>query len=198
MENKKIIKKLLDARLFIKKEEVKMDGKNTFRDYKYFSPQNVSNVTTKACGEFGLFTKFDIVSNELGHVGILKIFDVESGESIEYTMETSIPEIKGASSTQNLGGMYTYTKRYMLMNAFDISDNSEDLDNNKEPVKQTATQPKNQDIKWLTEDQFSATLACNDFEKVQKTLAVYSSESKKMKKEYRDKIEEHLKTLKNN
>ena len=56
-------------------------------------------------------TKFDLKRNELGVFGVLTIFDLETGENIDYIMATAIPEIKATNIAQQLGGGGTYTER---------------------------------------------------------------------------------------
>jgi hypothetical protein len=69
-------------------------------------------------------------------------------------MASDIPSIKATNISQQLGGAMTYTKRYMLMNAFDIVDNNLDFDNTKNTEK---TQPKEEAVvKVLTQKDVEA------------------------------------------
>ena len=125
----KILEKLNKAIEIIKKSDLKKKGKNTFSKYDYFTPEQVSELVINACHEVKLYPKFDLVRNELGITGILAIYDIETDEPpIEFVMASAIPEIKATNISQQLGGAMTYTKRYLLMNAFDIVDNRLEFD----------------------------------------------------------------------
>lgn len=124
----KTLIKLNQAIEIIKKQNLKKKGKNTFSKYDYYTPEQVSELVMAACHEVKLYPKFDLIRNELGIFGKLSIFDIESDESIIFEMASAIPEIKATNISQQLGGAMTYTKRYLLMNAFDIVDNNLDFD----------------------------------------------------------------------
>ena len=123
-----VMKKLLEARGIIKKSKLKKKGRNRYSDYDYFTPDQVSQLVDKACQDVGLISIFSLERDEIGYYGRLTTLDVNTGHSIESIMRTEIPEIKATNATQKMGGAYTYTKRYMLMNEYDIADNSLDFD----------------------------------------------------------------------
>lgn len=190
---KEVYIQLMEARELIKQDDAKKDGENTYSDYEYFSPDNVSKLTHEACKNTGLITLFNMSESECKHEGSLKIVHIESGQEIEFKMPSDIPELKATNATQKMGGMYTYTRRYLLMNAFDISDNSEDLDN-KDNSKLKSKQNADK-IEWLSEAQFKTAME-SDIKAVIATLSVYGSKDKKMKKEYREKLTARMATLK--
>lgn len=152
---KTLLKKLQSAKAQIKATKLKKAGYNDYSKYYYFLPEQIEQLVYDACNDNGLFTKFDLVRNEHGETGCLTIFDIESGETINYEMATAIPEIKATNVAQQLGGCVTYTERYLKMSAFGISENTLDFDT---PQK-TPTQKSNQTQidKWLTEQQFTDT-----------------------------------------
>ena len=124
----KIIQKIAQAKALIKSEPLKKGGKNDFAKYDYFTPSQVESLVNKACEDCNILTKFDLIRNELGVSGVLTVFDIETGENIQYTMATAIPEIKATNISQQLGGCVTYTERYLKMTAFGITDNRLDFD----------------------------------------------------------------------
>ena len=123
-----IYKKLIAARKFIRENGEHKKGKNTYSNYDYYTPEQITEMTSNACDKFGLISLFDLKWGEFGITGHLEVVDIESGESKKFEMGSAIPEIKATNATQQVGGALTYTKRYMLMSAFDISDNSLDPD----------------------------------------------------------------------
>ena len=125
---KNVLEKLATARTFIKAHPVKKDGKNTFSNYDYFTPEIVGKMVSDACIEANIICLFNLKKDELGYFGELITTDLESGESITNIMRTEKPVIKATNETQQMGGMNTYTKRYCLMSLFDIEDNTMDFD----------------------------------------------------------------------
>lgn len=152
----KTLVKIQKAIELIKGKNIKKLGKNTFSKYDYYTPEQVSELVIGATHEVGLLTKFDLIRNDLGITGRLSIFDIESDESpVVYEMASAIPDIKATNISQQLGGAMTYTKRYMLMNAFDISDNNLDFDtteNTQETAKKrepNVTKQQEPEKPWL-------------------------------------------------
>lgn len=124
----KIYKKILEARQTIKESKLQKSGKNTFSNYDYFTPTQVSALVNEACNKHNLLTIFNLKKDELGYFGELILIDVETSEQVTSQMRTEKPSIKATNETQQMGGCETYTKRYMLMSAFDIADNTLDFD----------------------------------------------------------------------
>lgn len=151
---KELLKKLQSAKAQIKATKLKKAGFNDYSKYYYFLPEQIEQLVYDACNDNGLFTKFDLVRNEHGETGCLTIFDIESGETINYEMATAIPEIKATNVAQQLGGCVTYTERYLKMSAFGISENTLDFDT-PQKTKPT-TQQSTVDV-WLSNDAFAQT-----------------------------------------
>lgn len=128
-------KKLNKAIDHIKKSKLKKEGYNAFSKYKYFTPDQIDLLVYLATKELGLFVKFDLIRNELGITGKATIIDIENKEEITFVMASGIPEIKATNISQQLGGAMTYTKRYMMMNIFAITDNNLDFDTDQKKDK---------------------------------------------------------------
>lgn len=135
-----IYKKLQQARKIIAESEVKKLGHNKFSEYDYFTPEQINGLVSHAEQEAGIMTTFELVKIDTGITGILNIIDIETGENIQLKQLTDIPQIKATNSAQMIGGAVTYTRRYMLMTAYAIADNSLDFDANEPEanVKPTA------------------------------------------------------------
>jgi len=133
---KNIKSKMLDARKIVSETPVKKSGRNTYSNYDYFTPSQVSTIVEDACQRTGILPVFTLTKTELGYIGKLTIFDTDSDDAIDFKLVTDVPQIKATNEAQKLGGMATYTERYLKMSAFGIVDNNLDFDNNKnEPVK---------------------------------------------------------------
>lgn len=138
---KEIIEKLVLCRQAIKNTKTKKLGYNKFSDYNYFTPEQIHLLVQNVCEENGLFTKFDLKRNELGVYGALSIYDVATGEKMEWEMATAIPEIKATNAAQQLGGCMTYTERYLKMTVFGIVDNTLDPDTTENTEKTAKAKP---------------------------------------------------------
>lgn len=125
---KELVKKIAQAKKEIKETKLKKEGKNTYSNYEYFTPSQIEYLVQSVCNTNQLMTKFDLKRNELGVFGVLTIFDLETGESLNFEMATAIPEIKATNIAQQLGGCVTYTERYLKTSAFGITDNNLDFD----------------------------------------------------------------------
>ena len=143
---KNVSKKLLQARKIIASTPIKKEGNNSYSKYDYFTPSQVSELVTKACQETKLLTMYCLDNTEFGFHGTLNVVDIESGESLSFTMATAMPEITATNAAQKLGGMATFNERYLKMSVFEIVDNNLDFDahnnsgsqSSKEPAKKTS------------------------------------------------------------
>lgn len=149
--NLKLLRTMAKAIQEIKDENLEKLGTNP-SGFKYYTPEQVHALTNKACKNNDLFTRFNLVRDERGIKGLLFIYDIstdaeEDSEPLVYEMTSGVAGIQGANQAQQLGGSMTYTKRYMLMNAFEIIDDNLDPDANKapEPTKPTSKP-------WLKKD----------------------------------------------
>ena len=188
-----IYKKIRDAIDEIKNSKLKKLGYNDYSKYYYYTPEQVSKLVYDACKKFNLFVKFDLLRTEFGILGEMIIIDIDNIENdLCYKMSTDIPQIKATNITQQLGGAMTYTKRYMLMNVFDIVDNTLDFDTpQKQPKKTTTTTTENRTNihTWLSEDQFNQTLDSN-LNSINRILKDYNGQNGKgMKKDFRLQLE---------
>ena len=125
---KNVLSKLALARLAIKSSSLKKDGKNTFSNYDYFTPELVAKLVNAACIEANIICVFNLQKDDYGYYGEVITTDLDTGEVLTTIMRTDRPEIKATNVTQQMGGMNTYAKRYALMSLFDIEDNSADFD----------------------------------------------------------------------
>jgi len=152
MEDRTIHQKISDAKLFISKVEVTKAGHNTYSNYDYFTPEQVSKIVSDACRASNLITYFSMEKNELGYFGKLEIVDLDSGLSKVLIYHTEKPKLTASNSTQEIGGMITYTQRYAEMTAFGLVDNQLDLDTVQPSAtsKNPTVTPKKVTIKKIT------------------------------------------------
>jgi len=132
---KQLIAKIASAKMEIKNSKLKKEGRNEFSKYDYFTPSQIEYLVATACANNGLLTTFDLIRDNLGVFGTLKIYDIETGQNMSTVMATAIPEIKATNIAQQLGGCVTYTERYLKMSFFGITDNKLDFDTSENTKK---------------------------------------------------------------
>lgn len=116
-EKLNIYQKIQKIKLEISNKKLKKSGKNNYSGFTYYELQDFLPSIVELCETYNLFTKFELGSDK----AVLKIINAENlEEEITYTMPTADLEIKGANKIQSIGGVQTYLRRYLYMNAFDI------------------------------------------------------------------------------
>lgn len=126
---KSIYQKLADARKIIKDTNVKKEGTNTYSKYDYFTPEQVEHLVADAGEKTKTLCTTNLRADEYGYYQELQFIDLESPDNfLTFVMRTDVPEIKATNRTQQLGGMDTYSERYIKMKVFQIKDNNLDFD----------------------------------------------------------------------
>jgi len=150
-----ILEKLANAKLSIAQTKISKEWSNDFSHYEYFTPSQVAWLVQKVCNENKLYTKFDLKRDEYGVYGVLTVYDIEDGSSIQFEWATAIPEIKATNVAQQIWGCMTYTERYLKMTAFGITDNSLDFDTteNTQKIAEKKTETK-KEVKWFNKPEF--------------------------------------------
>lgn len=168
---KNIIKKLAEAKKSIASQKITKEWKNSYSNYNYFTPEQVSAIVQKACDEFWLFTKFDLMRDEQGIEWQLTVYDIDSEECLVFIGATAIPEIKATNVAQQIWWCMTYTERYLKMTAFWIADNSLDFDtteNTKKVAEKKIDTSKEwpftpNDLPWFNKEELEQLKANTDW-----------------------------------
>lgn len=114
-----IYQKLQTARVELQNRHLKKSGKNAFAGFDYFELSDFLPSVNEIFCKLGLHSKFEIVEG----TATLTIINTEAPEEVE-TFSSPIAEaqIKGCTPIQALGGIHTYMRRYLYVNALEISD----------------------------------------------------------------------------
>lgn len=140
---KNIYQKIQMVKESILKENLKKSGENKYAGFKYYELADFTPSIIKLCNEVGLFTKITF-SEELATLRIVNVDKPEEFE--EYTSPMRNLVLKGCNEIQALGGVETYSRRYLYMSAFDIIENDMfDAKSGDEVVESKAT-PKQVEI----------------------------------------------------
>ena len=118
--NMSIWKKIQFVKQKLLESNLKKTGENKFSGFKYYELSDFTPTIVNLCNEVGLFTKFSFDNN----VATLTIINSDKNDQVEeYTSPMRDLQLKGCNDIQALGGVETYSRRYLYMSAFDIVEN---------------------------------------------------------------------------
>ncbi len=159
-----IYEKIQNVKEKILKDNLKKTGKNKFAGFDYYELSDITPSIIKHCNEEKLFTRISF-----GEYAELEIINIENPEErIVYTSPIEELELKGCNKLQALGGVETYSRRYLYFMAFDIIENdlfdatSGEVEEEKASEKQIST------IKRIvSEDRMGSFLTYYKIEKIE-------------------------------
>lgn len=112
-----IYEKLQAARVDLQNKKLKKSGKNKFAGFDYFELSDFLPTINELFKQYKLFSQFIIADNQAS----LHIIDAEKIEdAVVFSMPTAELELKGCNKLQALGGVNTYLRRYLYLNALEI------------------------------------------------------------------------------
>lgn len=140
-ENKlNIYQKINKVKQAIAKAGLKKSGKNAFAKFEYYELSDFLPSIIEECDKIGLFNHITFRENEAE----LEIINCENPEEkITYISPITELELKWCNKIQALGGVQTYSRRYLYITAYDICENDSfdavtgDGDKNQEKKKTT-------------------------------------------------------------
>lgn len=125
-EKKNIYRKLQEARFKLKSESISKSGKNTFTKVGYYTLQDILPPITKVCNEVGITPRITFTKE----MATLTIYDWDSDQTIEFTSPMVEQKDSKMNEIQILGSLETYQRRYLLIGAFSIvEEDNEVVDN---------------------------------------------------------------------
>ena len=112
-------KKLMEARVKLHSMELKKSGENKFAGYRYFELGDFIPQTMQIFNELGICS---VISFDTEYA-TMTITDVEDGTVIVIRSPMAEASLKGAHPIQNLGAAESYQRRYLWLNAMEITEN---------------------------------------------------------------------------
>lgn len=114
-----VYQKLQKARIELQNSKIKKSGKNAYAGFTYFELKDFIPTVNELFDKYGLSSNFSIVEN----VANLFIVDTDKPEeNILFTSPIAETQLKGCTPIQALGAVHTYMKRYLYLNAFEITE----------------------------------------------------------------------------
>lgn len=119
-EKMNIYEKLQNIKLGILEANLKKTGLNKFAGYSYYELSDILPTIVKLCNKHKVFTRVSY-TNEIAE---LSAINAEKPDEI-VTISSPMRELslKGCNEIQSLGGIETYSRRYLYMSLFDIIEN---------------------------------------------------------------------------
>lgn len=142
-ETQNVYQKLQKARVILQKKNNKKSGKNKFANFSYYELADFIPSVNEIFDELGLFSMFNI----LGDHAVLVIINVDDVvDTITFESPIAEAEIKGTTPIQCLGGVHTYMKRYLYLNALEIVE-SDMFDSKVGDKKDPLVEKKKEEVK---------------------------------------------------
>lgn len=115
-----VFEKLQNARVKLQNMELKKSGENTYSKFKYYELSDFLPFVNKIFEENKLFSNFSIEENR----ATLTVINTEKpDETVVFISPVEELDLEGCNKIQALGGVHTYLKRYLYLNALEIVEN---------------------------------------------------------------------------
>ena len=115
-----IYEKMTKAKKIILESNLKKSGENKFAGFKYYELADITPKIIEVCEELQLHTRISF-DKEYATLIITNIENIE--EQLIYQSPMKELSLKGCNDIQALGGVETYSRRYLYLTAFDIIEN---------------------------------------------------------------------------
>lgn len=133
-----IYEKMQKVKKLLSDSELQKTGENEYSKFEYYELSDILPAIITFCEEYRLFTHVNFVKEystkiittegsqvqekvKVGESAVLTVINIDNPkEKIEYSSDVKDLELKAANAIQNYGGIQTYSRRYLYMNAFDI------------------------------------------------------------------------------
>jgi hypothetical protein len=113
-----VYQKLQQARIKLQAMNLKKSGYNSFANFKYFELADFLPSVNTIFAELGLCSVFSIYED----CSMLRIIDTETGGQIRFESPVAEAGSGKAPPIQALGSMHTYLRRYLFLNALEITE----------------------------------------------------------------------------
>ena len=115
-----VFEKLQEARVKLQNAKLKKSGKNAYAGFSYFELADFIPTVNNIFNDLKLFSNFSIIAG----VATLTIINSEKPDELTtFSMPTTELTLKGCTPIQALGGVNTYCRRYLYLNALEIVEN---------------------------------------------------------------------------
>jgi len=140
-------KKIQYLKVWLQEQNLKKTGINTFNKFEYFQLPDFLPLVNRKMFELDMFAHFEIkpplVNSENGvflspEMAVLTISNCDMSERMTYACPTAVNNA-GGNPIQAAGGVHTYLRRYLWIDALDVAEGDE--------IDQTAGMPVSKPMK---------------------------------------------------
>lgn len=154
MEKKSLYQKLAEIKNEISKLNLKKTGINKYSGFTYYELADILPAIISLCAKYGVYT-YTTYDNDLAK--LIAVNTEDSGQRLEITSPMRTFELKGTNQIQVLGGVETYSRRYLYIAMFDIVE-GDSFDANagsekNQEVKPKETKVNTDNVKFATKEQ---------------------------------------------
>ena len=186
MGDMNVYARLAKARVMLQKKALKKSGENKYAGFKYFELADFLPSVNEIFAEVGLCSQFYITTEktenlapegyepyytDMPSVAYLEIINTDMpSQSVTFSSAIAEAAMKGASPIQQLGSVHTYMRRYLWLEAMEITEcDGVDALNQKEQIEE---KPK---VLMITPDQMHTitSLFEGDTDRMKKMMEVY-------------------------
>lgn len=154
-KNVNVYRALQIMRVTLQEKDIKKSGHNDYGKYDYFELSDFLPEINKLALENNIVCIYEITDKD----AILHIADIENFENrVDFRIPIAELTLKGANAIQNIGGLTTYTRRYLYMIAFEIAENDE-FDPNQKPVEDEEKKKEHVNNQTISEKDVNALCA---------------------------------------
>ena len=159
-ENKtlNVYQRLQNARVELQKMNIKKSGENKYSGFKYFELKDFIPPLNEIFNQVGLSSNFSITDN------IANLFIVNADkpeENILFTSPIAEAQLKGCTPIQAVGAVHTYMKRYLYLNALEITED-DILDKNAGAIEEKKENKTSYNPKIVLFNKLKAKQLTND------------------------------------
>ena len=139
--NQNIYVKLSEMRVDLQKKGLQKTGENLHSHFKYYEMDDF----LPYCNEIAAVHKTLFIYEMREKDAILKLINCENvEEQLVFIIPIAVASVPGASAIQNIGALATYTRRYLYMIAWEISE-KDDCDSTDASEKRVAEEKEQSD-----------------------------------------------------
>ena len=153
-----VYQKLQAARVELQKLNIKKSGENKYSNFKYFELSDFIPPLNEILLNNGLTTVFSIADNQ----ATLTVINCNNPEEkILFTSPIAEVQLKGCTPIQGTGACHTYMKRYLYLNALEITED-DILDKNAGNIEEKKENKNSYNPKIVLFNKLKAKQLTND------------------------------------
>lgn len=150
--------RLQRARVALQNSNIKKSGENKYSNFKYFELSDFIPPLNEILLQNGLSTNFSIIDKQ---ANLFVINTDNPDDNILFTSPIADAPLKGCTPIQSVGATHTYMKRYLYLNALEITED-DILDKNAGNIEEKKENKNSYNPKIVLFNKLKAKQLTND------------------------------------